>query len=147
MCRGGTEINYRFINAYSDARLRRLRPRPPEVPSWRLASPCTNLCTVGSSGAASLGVLRIPRRDSVGYSQYCLRRWHWLQVRSGLSGGGGPQAILRFRQNKQASAGFLGGVSFLSSLSVPWAARGDERSGACEGTIGGTMGRCELDEA
>jgi len=69
---------------------------------------------------------RIPRRLSAGYSQRRDLRWHWLltepsasrpdtrksnnthlHVLSGLPGIGGPQAIFRPRQNKQARGGFF----------------------------------------
>jgi len=59
------------------------------------------------SADAVLLRLRMPRLDSVGYSHLRWRRAHWLQQLSLLPGGGGPQAILRPRQKRQARGGFL----------------------------------------
>lgn len=60
-----------------------------------------------------------------------------MQVLSLLLGGGGPQAILRFRQNKHASAGFFGGGSFFSGSALGATAVGMGWSYAWEGTTGG----------
>lgn len=77
---------------------------------------------------------RIPRRLSAGYSQRRDLLWHWLlkkphqqvdrntwrrpnnthlHVLSGLPGIGGPHAIFRPRQNKQARGGFFSSCRLL----------------------------------
>ena len=95
-----------------------------------------SLSTVGSvpAGSAEAFFFRIPRRLSAGYSQRRDLLWHWLftkphqqvdvntrarsnnthlHVLSGLPGIGGPHAIFRPRQNKQARGGFFSSCRLL----------------------------------